>query len=87
MKSLTRYFQRLMLGTLLVTTMSCEDFALGEKFLQKPPSSDVTIDTIFLRRYMRAVYCGTVMVICHTRFGRTTVITTLPVCGMAYWKA
>ena len=47
MKSLTRYFQRLMLGTLLVTTMSCEDFALGEKFLQKPPSSDVTIDTIF----------------------------------------
>lgn len=47
MKSLTKYFQRLMLGTLLVTTMSCEDFALGEKFLQKPPSSDVTIDTIF----------------------------------------
>lgn len=47
MKSLTRYFQGLMLGTLLITTISCEDFALGEKFLQKPPSSDVTIDTIF----------------------------------------
>lgn len=27
--------------------ISCEDFALGEKFLQKPPSTDVTIDTIF----------------------------------------
>lgn len=27
--------------------MSCEDLALGEKFLQKPPSGDVTIDTIF----------------------------------------
>ena len=47
MKSLTRYFQGLMLGALLITTISCEDFALGEKFLQKPPSSDVTIDTIF----------------------------------------
>ena len=47
MKSLTRYFQGLMLGTLLITTISCEDFALGEKFLQKHPSSDVTIDTIF----------------------------------------
>lgn len=35
------------MGTLLITTISCEDFALGEKFLQKPPSSDVTIDTIF----------------------------------------
>ena len=27
--------------------LSCEDFALGEKFLQKPPGGDVTIDTIF----------------------------------------
>lgn len=47
MKSLKRYYHGLMLGTLLATTISCEDFALGEKFLQKPPSSDVTIDTIF----------------------------------------
>ena len=47
MKSLTRYFQGLILGALLITTISCEDFALGEKFLQKPPSSDITIDTIF----------------------------------------
>lgn len=47
MKSLKKYFYGLMVGALLATTMSCEDFALGEKFLQKPPSSDVTIDTIF----------------------------------------
>lgn len=32
---------------LLATLCSCKDFALGEKFLQKPPSGDVTIDTIF----------------------------------------
>lgn len=30
-----------------IVLMSCEDFALGNKFLQKPPSGDVTIDTIF----------------------------------------
>ncbi|WP_287721175.1 RagB/SusD family nutrient uptake outer membrane protein, partial [Barnesiella sp.] len=29
------------------TLSSCEDFALGDKFLQKPPSNDITIDTIF----------------------------------------
>lgn len=32
---------------LLLTLSSCEDFALGDKFLQKPPSNDITIDTIF----------------------------------------
>lgn len=26
---------------------ACEDFAFGDKFLQKPPSTDVTIDTVF----------------------------------------
>ena len=31
----------------LSTMVSCEDLAFGNKFLQKPPSSDVTIDTIF----------------------------------------
>lgn len=35
-----------LIGTLL-STFSCEDLALGDQFLQKPPSSDVTIDTIF----------------------------------------
>ena len=47
MKSIKRYVQGLVLSLLLAMTMSCEDFALGEKFLQKPPSTDVTIDTIF----------------------------------------
>ncbi len=47
MKSIKRYFQGLMLSLLVVMTVSCEDFAVGEKFLQKPPSSDVTVDTIF----------------------------------------
>lgn len=86
MKSLTKYFQGLMLGTLLATTISCEDFALGEKFLQKPPSSDVTIDTIFPRRYMRVGYCGIVMVICHTHFGQATLMGSLPICGLAFKK-
>lgn len=27
--------------------ISCEDFAVGDRLLQKPPSGDVTIDTIF----------------------------------------
>ena len=26
---------------------ACEDLAFGDKFLQKPPSNDVTIDTVF----------------------------------------
>lgn len=47
MKSAKRYIQGLMLLLLLSVAISCEDFAIGEKFLQKPPSSDVTIDTIF----------------------------------------
>ena len=38
----------LLAGLLTVTaTVSCEDMAFGEDFLQKPPSTDVTIDTIF----------------------------------------
>ena len=31
----------------MTLTVGCEDLALGENFLQKPPSTDVTIDTIF----------------------------------------
>lgn len=27
--------------------VSCEDFEIGDRFLQKPPSNDVTIDTVF----------------------------------------
>ena len=32
---------------LTMSIVSCEDLAFGERFLQKPPSTDVTIDTIF----------------------------------------
>lgn len=37
------------ISTLLALSfaVSCEDFALGDGFLQKPPSNDVTIDTVF----------------------------------------
>lgn len=45
----------LLLSTAIVLT-SCEDFALGDKFLQKPPSTDVTIDTVFsTAEYARTV--------------------------------
>lgn len=47
MKSFKKYICGLTMTLLLAMSMSCEDFALGEKFLQKPPSGDVTIDTIF----------------------------------------
>lgn len=36
-----------LLITLLISLSSCEDLAFGDKFLQKPPSTDITIDTIF----------------------------------------
>ena len=36
------------LSILLVAT-SCEDLSFGNSFLQKPPSTDVTIDTIFAK--------------------------------------
>ena len=31
----------------LVFAASCEDLAMGDNFLRKPPSNDVTIDTVF----------------------------------------
>lgn len=37
-------------------SVSCEDFQIGDRFLQKPPSNDVTIDTIFSKgEYARRV--------------------------------
>lgn len=47
MKSLRKLLYTVLLTGSLFTTISCEDLAFGDKFLQKPPSSDVTIDTIF----------------------------------------
>lgn len=47
MKSLRKILYAILLTGTLCTTLSCEDLAFGDKFLQKPASSDVTIDTIF----------------------------------------
>lgn len=47
MKQIKKHFHLLTLLFLLVCSTACEDFAFGGKFLQKPPSEDVTIDTIF----------------------------------------
>lgn len=47
MRSLRKILYTILLTGTIFTTVSCEDFAFGDKFLQKPASSDVTIDTIF----------------------------------------
>lgn len=46
MKKITKHIHLLILS-LIISLASCEDLAFGDKFLQKPPSGDVTIDTIF----------------------------------------
>lgn len=46
MKSIKKHIYILIVACMALT-MSCEDLAFGEKFLHKPPSTDVTIDTIF----------------------------------------
>lgn len=57
MKKIRKYIYLLLIFS-YVSFTSCEDFALGEKFLQKPPSGDVTIDTIFRRQSMPGEYYG-----------------------------
>lgn len=47
MKNIKKHFHLILLAGLLTSVMSCEDLAFGNKFLQKPPSTDVTIDTVF----------------------------------------
>ena len=47
MKRIKKHFHVIILMLGLVSAVSCEDLAFGDKFLQKPPSSDVTIDTVF----------------------------------------
>lgn len=44
MKRIIRCISVVVLG---VMSLSCEDFDLGQSFLQKPPSVDITIDTVF----------------------------------------
>ena len=47
MKKIQKHIHVIILMLGLVSAVSCEDLAFGDKFLQKPPSTDVTIDTIF----------------------------------------
>lgn len=47
MKPIIKLFYTIIFLGGLYAFVSCEDLAFGDKFLQKPPSTDVTIDTIF----------------------------------------
>lgn len=47
MKNIRNHFHIILLALGLLMTVACEDLAFGDKFLQKPPSTDVTIDTVF----------------------------------------
>lgn len=47
MKKIKKHFHVILLALGLMINWSCEDLAFGNKFLQKPPSTDVTIDTVF----------------------------------------
>lgn len=47
MKKTIKYIYLSVLSTIAFTVVSCEDLKFGNEFLQKPPSSDVTIDTVF----------------------------------------
>lgn len=50
MKTIKYIILAILTVVLAALLSSCEDFALGEQFLQKPPSNDVTIDTIFTNK-------------------------------------
>ena len=47
MKKILRYIYLYIMVSVTMTMVSCEDLKFGDAFLQKPPSSDVTIDTVF----------------------------------------
>lgn len=47
MKYIKKHFHVALIAGGLLMNVACEDLAFGDKFLQKPPSSDVTIDTIY----------------------------------------
>lgn len=61
MRSLRKLLYTILLMGSLFTTVSCEDLAFGDKFLQKPPSSDVTSIPYFLQQNMRVVSYGRVI--------------------------
>ena len=47
MKKFIKYIYLYVVSSVLFTMVSCEDLKFGNDFLQKAPSSDVTVDTIF----------------------------------------
>lgn len=47
MKKIKKYIHVVLIALGVMVNCACEDLAFGNKFLQKPPSSDVTIDTVF----------------------------------------
>lgn len=47
MKNIKKHFHVALIAGGLLINVACEDLAFGNQFLQKPPSSDVTIDTIY----------------------------------------
>lgn len=47
MKNIKKHFHVILLALGLLINFSCEDLKFGNNFLQKPPSTDVTIDTVF----------------------------------------
>ena len=49
MKQIKRHFHVIIVMLGLITMISCEDLAFGDKFLQKPPSTDVTIVLMIVR--------------------------------------
>lgn len=83
MKRIRKHIHLLVLS-LLVSLSSCEDFALGEKFLQKAPGGDITADTIFLLQNMQNRYCGIVIIQCLMDFRLTIILQQL--CGSVYLK-
>ena len=85
MKNIRKHFHVILLALGLFVTMACEDLAFGDKFLQKPPSTDVTIDTVFsTAEYARRVLC-TVIDICRWDWKHRIVIGTR--CGWEILKA
>lgn len=64
MKNIRKHFHVILLALGLFVTMACEDLAFGDKFLQKPPSTDVTIDTVFSTASMPVAYCRMAINIC-----------------------
>lgn len=47
MKKIFKYIYLFIISSVVFTAVSCEDLKFGNNLLQKPPSNDVTIDTVF----------------------------------------